>query len=482
MTHYWVHAFNSTSSLLGGAVVAGEADNGSIYYNPATISQMEDGSNFSFAANLFTWNFYTFKNAAGDGIDLKSNNFLVQPQFFSYTYKPPIANVSIAVAIMTRLKEKVEFSYLNSTFHDVIKDLPGDEKYNTTMHYRNEYNDTWIGAAFSHEISDHFSYGVSLFASFPTLIYQYNYSATTYHTVDIPSGGNDSLASIVSEGSYSESVRFTDYRLVLKMGFAYNTKNWRFGLNMTTPTWRIFSSGKEASRIDQRSNIFVDGRKLPDYIIFDGQTGNTLSTDYKLPFSVSFGFIYNLPRKEQKLYFTAEYFAKIEPYAMVNAPVNPTITSPEVYEQLENKDWLSFVYESKSLINVSVGYSWKIGENLTFLNALRTDFSSVNNNHLSNYEGYNYVKAGDYNIYHYSGGVEFTVFNSKFIAGTDFAFGMAKNQKQMANFSDPVEYDPIDHRALQGPLLNTMNTFYFGFGIFIGATLNFMKKPEKAEK
>ena len=36
MNHYWSTNFNSISSLLGGAVVAGMGDNTSIYYNPAT--------------------------------------------------------------------------------------------------------------------------------------------------------------------------------------------------------------------------------------------------------------------------------------------------------------------------------------------------------------------------------------------------------------------------------------------------------------
>ncbi len=111
MNHYWVHNYNSTSSLLGGAVLAGDGDNTAIFYNPATITQMQKGSNLSLAANLFSWNFYTFRNALGDGIDLSSNNFLVQPQFVSFTYTPKKKEgISLSFAALTRVKEKMQLN------------------------------------------------------------------------------------------------------------------------------------------------------------------------------------------------------------------------------------------------------------------------------------------------------------------------------------------------------------------------------------
>jgi len=42
INHYWIQNFNSVSSLIGGAVVAGDGDNSSIYYNPATIVEMQN--------------------------------------------------------------------------------------------------------------------------------------------------------------------------------------------------------------------------------------------------------------------------------------------------------------------------------------------------------------------------------------------------------------------------------------------------------
>jgi len=479
VNHYWTHAFNSTSSLLGGAVVAGDGDNSSLYYNPATISQMGDGSNLSIAANLFTWNVYKLNNAVGNGLDLDNTNFSVQPQFFSYTYKPKNSKFSLAASVLTRLKERMEMSYANSTYKDVIKAFPGDEKYNTVFNYRNDYTDTWLGGGFAHDVSDNFSYGASLFVSASTLIYEFGYSASTYNVIDSSFINPDIGASIVSDGTYQESMRFTDYKLVLKIGLAYKIGNWRLGLNFTSPTWRLFSSGKKAIRIDTRSNIFVDGKKLPDYVIFDAQDENVIKTNYKLPYSIAFGFIWDRPERNQKFYFTTEYFGRLKVYKMVDAPMNSSISSPDVVEQLENKDWLSFVYGARPVLNLAIGYSWKIRKKLTFLNALRTDLSAINSKVVESFGSHTYMKASTFNIYHYSGGVEFSIKQSKIIAGGDIGFGYRKNEKQLANFSDPVEYDPIDKRSLQGPLTNAMNTYYFGFSIYIGVTFNFIRQATK---
>jgi len=93
MNHYWSLNFNSQSSLLSGAVVAGDGGNTSIYFNPSTISEIKNGGNLSFAASLFTWGVYYFKDALGTNIDMTNVSFNVQPQFLSYSYRKKIASL-----------------------------------------------------------------------------------------------------------------------------------------------------------------------------------------------------------------------------------------------------------------------------------------------------------------------------------------------------------------------------------------------------
>lgn len=481
MNHYWVHSYNSTSSLLGGAVVAGDADNTAIYYNPATLSDMQAGNNFSLAANLFSWNLYDFKNGLGDGVDLNSDNFLVQPQFISYSYSPSKKGLSISVSILTRIKEDMEAYYSNSDYYDVLTEIPGDEKYSTTFNYRNSYNDTWIGGALAYQLSDRLSLGTSLFASVSTLNYAYNYSTSAFNGGDTVGGNN---VSITANAAYSEQMKFTDYRLILKFGIAYKITNWKFGFTVTTPTWRLFSGGKRAQRYESQSNIKRNElpRGFADYTIFDGQEDDELSTNYKLPYSIGAGFIYYLAVKNRKIYFSAQYFGKLKGYKMVDAQLRTDITSEVIYDTMSVKDWTSFAYASKPIFNVAIGYSTDLREKLTFLNAVRTDFSSINGASLGEYEGYNFVKTTKLNIYHYSAGLKFSIKEHRFIAGGDFAFGYLLNQQQIANFTNPVEYDLSTRRALQGPLQNTMNVYYYGISVYLGATLNFKSKDRQDKK
>lgn len=481
MNHYWGHNFNSTSSLLGGAVIAGDADNTAIFYNPATIGEMKDGNNISLSANLFSWNFYHFNNALGDGIDIKTDNFLVQPQFISYSYNPKKKKgMSISFSALTRVKERMEMTYSNSRYVDLLKYIPGEEKYSTTFAYRNDFSDTWVGFAISHDINEHFSYGISVFGSFATFNYRYSYWATAYNAGDTIGEYN---VSRVSEGSYNEYIKFTDYRLLAKFGVKYTVNNWRIGLTITTPTWRLFSSGKRAQRDEQQSNISRNGMPagFSDYIIFDGQQSSQIKTNIKLPFSAGTGFIYEMDDRGQKLYFSAEFFAGLKEYNMVDAEINPDITSEVVYDTLSNKNWTSFANASRPVINLAIGYSWTLKKDMVFLNAIKTDFSSVNQRSVNEIDN-NYIKSTTYNIYHYSGGIKFNIKNNRIIAGGDLAFGFQKNQRQVANFSDPVEYEESSGRALQGPLENSMDAYYFGFNIYIGATLNFSKKEPNPKK
>lgn len=476
INHYWMQNFNSTSSLIGGAVVAGDGDNSSIYYNPATIVEMQHGSNVSIAANLFTWNIYDYYNALGTGNNLHNTNFQVQPQFLSFTHKPKKGNISYAVSILTRIKEDYETNYANSEKYDILPGLPGEEIYNTTFNYRNKYTDTWVGFGMGQQLNRGFSYGVTLFVSGATLKYNYQYSASAYKYVDSTNINFD--PSHISQNSYEESLEFSQYRIISKLGLAYKYKNWRFGLVFTIPSLNVFTSGRQATRMENQINIHDStGTRIPDYEIFSTQKDKQLKANYKYPFAISFGFIGTFKDGLQKLYYTMEYFHGIKPYDMTTAEINPNITSPSIYENLTNKDYLTYAYKADPVFNVVVGYSWTINNNLRFVNALRTDFTSIQNIDSDELNAYNYIKTDNFNIYHYSAGINFNFKKNNVTAGGEFSFGSKSNLTQIVNFNDPVEYNPETGEALLGPTDNDAYLRYYGVSVYISATLNFFN-PE----
>lgn len=485
MNHYWSLNFNSQSSLLSGAVVAGDAGNTSIYFNPATISEIQNGSNLSFAAALFTWGIYHYTDALGDNINITNVSFNVQPQFMSYSYRPVNSKFAFAISALTRMKEKFDVSYYAKSELDIIERSPGPEVYDVTFKYFLDFHDSWFGFATSYDVSEKFKIGGSLFLSAAYISYKTQIRSLAFSVNDTLWVDSIPRPGLVSEGSYSEDIRFTDYRLIGKIGFSYVTDRWRFGLNFTTQSFSLFSTGKEAHRLEKVANITnpENDEFIPGYVITNGLRGNHLKTKIKNPFSISFGFIHEIDQNQKRLYFTMEYFHGISPYKMVSAPITDDITSNLVYDKLQNKDWLSIADVAKPVLNVAIGYRWQLSDNLMFLNGFRTDFNNINGADYGDLNDYNKINSTNINIYHYTGGVQF-YFLQKYllVAGGELSFGYDKNQSQMANFTNPVEYDPKSHRVLQGIQEDKMGVYYFGINVYISATFKFNSTKKRDNK
>lgn len=482
MNHYWSTNFNSQSTLLSGAVVAGDGGNTSIYYNPATISEIMDGSNLSFSATLFTWGVYYFKNALGNNNNIYNVSFNVQPQFLSYSKKVPNSKLAFAITAITRMKEKFDISYYDSRQLDIIPTLSGKEIYVSHYKYFLDFHDTWIGLAASYDINKRFKIGASIFITSTYLSYRTTTSTFAYSTTDTVYIDGKPNPAPVSSAEYNEDIKFNNYRLVFKLGASYVLEKWRFGLNITSGSLSVFSGGNEANRYQSISNITDNstGTPLPNFIIVNGRTKSEINTQMKYPMSVSFGFIKEINNKNNRLYFTAEYFSGIKPYKLVSAPVTDEITSSIIYDQMENKDWLSVADVAKPVFNVAVGYRWEIHDNLMFLSGFRTDFNNINGADYGDLNEYNKINTTDFDIYHYTGGFQF-YFLQKYllVAGGELSFGYSKNKRQIANFTDPVEYSPDNQYVLQGPLSNTMDVYYLGFNVYLSINFNFGNNKKK---
>ena len=172
-----------------------------------------------------------------------------------------------------------------------------------------------------------------------------------------------------------------------------------------------------------------------------------------------------------------EYFHGIQPYKMISAPIKDDITSDIVYDNLENKDWLSVANTAKPVLNIAVGYRWVLKENIMFLNGFRTDFNNISGADYKNLASYNTINTNNINIYHYTSGFQF-FFLKKYllIIGGELSYGREKNQQQLANFSDPVEYDPSTNTILQGTIQNNMDVYSLGFNIYFGLSFKFGEK------
>jgi len=77
--HYWSQQFGARSTLLGGAVVAGVADNSAIFYNPAALAFLEH-PNINVDGTLYAYRWLEYKNALGKDVSAVAAGFLYYPQ------------------------------------------------------------------------------------------------------------------------------------------------------------------------------------------------------------------------------------------------------------------------------------------------------------------------------------------------------------------------------------------------------------------
>lgn len=483
MNHYWSQSYNSISSLLSGAVVAGDAGNASIFYNPANIAEIEEGSNISLAASFLTNNYYNIKNAMGEGKDLTTINFYVQPQFFSVGVKLPFHNWSFEIAVFNRVKEQVNFDFsetrkINFNENDIL-----DNKIISHYTYNNYYSDNWIGLGGAYEVSDKFHLGISLNFSISSL----NYSLINIVGV-YPLNGDSTIVGnnrsvLLAENVSSENVKFTNSRMIARIGAAYDLGKWRFGLNLSLPPLNIITTGKLAQRTYKE--VYVDetneGESLINYFIFDSQKDDLIKANYKLPFSIAFGTLFKLANNK-RIYSTVEYFVGISPYKMIDAKINTDITTDEIYQHLENKDWLSYAYGASPVLNIAFGYRWQIKPKVLFLMGLRTDFNNIRGYDYGELNSYVKINTSELNIYYATGGVKFQYKRHQLLAGTQMSFGMEKNVKQIANFGPDYEPDEGNKMPLLGVREDISNVYHFTISLFIGATFNFESRKKNYHK
>jgi len=473
---YWTQNFNEESSLLSGAVVGGGSGPSAIYFNPAAIAA-GGKTMFSINASLFSLEFYSMKNALGNGIDLNSSKFIIQPRFISFLVQPKWnENISMEVAIFNNASYDLTLDNTEDRLTDIIPSLPGDERYYATFRYWNKYRDDWLGIGGAWRASPKILLGISWFGTIKSLKYEKDVDIEAMPLVDTVFAEGEPIPFYSASWQSYEALRFNDYRMLIKFGMLYTGSRLSIGLTLKTPSMYVYADGKRNTRKAKQSNIMDENRDdfMQDYIISDSQEKKTISTNYKDPLSLALGFMLNNHDESSTGFLTFEYFSRINPYKMISVPVNPNMTTEGIFETMDNKEWLSYAHAAKPVMNIAIGYRKKIAENLVFLTGFKTDINSRKGVDYKSYSGYNTLKALDLNVYHLSAGLRLNIRGHELVTGLNYGFGHEKGRKQFLNLSDPVEYNPEESRALQGTRQNTMTVTHNSISLYFGANLRFL--------
>ena len=450
--NHWTRSFNEESSLLSGAVVGGGAGPSAIYYNPAGISEITE-SKFSLHASLFSFDFLNVKNGLGDGIDLDYSRGNVEPRFISYMVKPKNhQNWNLEFAFLNNEKYRLDVTQSVNYNTDVLTNLPGEEHYYSYFQYQNIYRDDWFGFGGSINLSNSLSMGASMFLTVKSLEYNYMADIEAF-PLDSVFVDDEFVPFYSANYQKMEYLRFNDYRLLWKLGVLFKRERFSIGLNITTPSiGGIYSDGKEVMHKEKQSNITFPetGEPLPDYIFADYSEKKDIFVNAKSPLSIAVGLTWFVPDESKKFYATIEYFAGIDSYKIVEAEESPWISSGSDFGSGDFNDWLTFKDGFKPVLNAAVGYRWNIKENLELMTGFRTDFSYRKNLDDFPDDLNKSIRGMDLDVYHLTGGLSWRVLGQDLITGFQYTIGREKNQKQLINLSDPVEYNLDEMAPLQG--------------------------------
>jgi len=458
INNYWSMGSNTSSSLLGGAVVGGGAGDVAIFYNPAAIV-VEDQKQISFNASLLSFDLHKYHNALGYKRDLDYLEWGVKPRFISYQFKiKDNQRLSYQITAFSRDEQLSElWDYQTAMVKsEVNKD---DMAYTASYDMDRRYVDYWFGVGASYVLSERFSVGATLFGSAKSLRY-YQSSVIDIDPLSSTFNKNSSWSSIEKQYFYVIS-------LIPKIGMLYREGYFSFGLNVTLPSMRLWGDGY-SKRILRSTNVVVDGQPKPDYL--NSQYNNYMVANIKEPLAVAFGLTYHSPNDKSKYFFSAEYFAPIATYRMLD---NTKISIWGQDEFEPGDDFLSYKYGTRSVFNVALGYRHELNENFSVLSGIKTNFSAYDPSEEGEWANVNEFVIMSPSLYHFSIGAQFKYKSNTIILGTEYSFGRRTNETQLANYGYPGVYDENQHIALQNYPENTMNYTSQALGFYIGYAFDF---------
>jgi len=449
---------NTSSSLLGGAVVGGNAGDIAIFYNPAAI-RIEDQKQIAFNASLLNFDLHDYKNALGYDRNLDYLEWGVKPRFLSYKFRiNKNEKWNYQIAMFSREDQLIElWDYKTVGVNSQIGNHAME--YTASYNLDRRYKDYWFGIGGSYIFSPNLSIGLTLFGSAKSLRYSQS-SIIDLDPLVAPISDNSSWSNIEKQSLYTIS-------LIPKLGILYHKGQFGIGLNITIPSIRLWGDGHNQRTI-RYSNVYVEGQKQDDFLKSDNN--NYMVATIKEPLAISIGLNYNSKNNKSEYYFTAEYFAPIKTYKLLD---NTKISSWGQKEYSPGDDFLSMKYGSKQITNIAVGYRHKMNDNLYILSGVKTNFSAYAPSNDDEWEGINEYIIAIPSLYQISLGAQFKYKANTVIIGAEYTFGQEHNAKQLSNYGYPGIFDKERHIALQNNPEYTMSYSSKSVGFYVGYTFDF---------
>ncbi len=452
-THYQTQQFGTRSALLGGAVVGGVRDNTALFYNPGSLGFI-DTAMVSINANLYKVENIRIQNAVGEQADFKTANFVTVPLLIA--------------GMLPSKNPRIKWGYglggpMHFTFngngrvdgpYQIVNDAesPGNENYTGQAQVKTKANETLAGLGLGYRLSNNWSIGLTNQITIRSVEYT-NVVLSRFYL-------NNQDLNLVSSNIW-KSTKYNHWRYAAKIGLAYTKGNWDVGLTLTTPSLTLYGKGNVSSDITANDILFNGVRRD----IYANDSQEKLKTNFKAPLKIGSGINYR--KGKSVIGISGEYCGAVEVYDVITAKPGAFVRPPELAPNFGSENYLRVKSAAKSVLNLAIGYEYKLKETMSLMFGLRTDNSWYDST-IRKETGIK-PEITTWDIYHFSGGVSIVKGRSTISLGLLLGVGGDDNYAQGNNLGQPSEGN-----FLQG-LTTITKANYSSFGALVGFTFNFKK-------
>ena len=407
-SHYWTNQYGTEASLLGGLVVGSKHDLSSTFYNPGTLALTTDQVlTISSDAYQITQVNITSKSPAVP--DLESNTSGSAPSIVAFRLQlDELGKNQIAFSLLVRDVVKADFYG-----RDIYKTDTSGIRANDGIIFEDNI-ETWLGFSWGYKINEKVGIGIS-----QNIAVRSNRQRLQVIN-QVLEGPQTAATRIIYSDTY-----FNNFKILWKAGIIFDHRPLSFGFTVTTPSLNLFNyTGESSINISQ-----INSAGEEQFIAVNDEDG--LTSEYKTPFSIAFGAAYHLGKTS--FYFSAEWFAKISSYEVLNT--QPVLVVP-TGEVLPNTNYLS----RRSIIDFGLGIDHKLGKDLSLYGSIFTNNSAKNPDEPSKYS------LSGYNIIHFLGGVALKYDIIDLILGLGYATGN-NEVESLDNIIDPSNYTSVNDES-----------------------------------
>jgi hypothetical protein len=396
-SQYWNIQYGPAGQLLGGQVVGSTRDLSATYYNPGGLI-LGDDPDFLLSVQGFKKQTLTTKPVdGGTFLDNSDTEWGTFPGFVAFAAPESWLGqrTRLAFSILTRQEavQRVDQRFTGNT--------AGGGRYGLEMLFDQHMRETWGGLTLSRRIGDRWGLGGTLYGVYrgQRIRLEQNLQLT------YPNGDGVS-ALVINDFDYGH------WRVLGKIGLAWEGDAFRLGATVTTPGAGLFGSGN-AGFTRSATGVDLNGDGRPDSVLANG-LDEDLDATYESSWSFAGGGAWR--RGSLQLHVSAEYFAPVDRFTVLQGQ-NPTPLGEPI----------ALTQRLESVLNAGVGVEYWLGgvsadagartHGTVLYGAFATDFTASPDVQPGE------ASSSNQDLYHLTAGTAFSVGSSRFSLGLSYAFG-----------------------------------------------------------